>query len=636
MTSRDRELGMHRRITRRDLLHGAGVLAAASMLPSGLLAGESAVARLAPTYPPGLTGLRGSHVGAFEVAHQLAREGRRDWGPFEKADSITYDLAVVGAGISGLSAAYFYKQQHPDARILILDNHDDFGGHAKRNEFEVDGRRLIGYGGAQSLEAPSDYPEIVKELLRDLGVKLDSFYNHFDHEFFRRHGLAGGVFFNRDAWGKSRLIRVDLGGIRDTLPLADTSVSAEEAVAAMPLSDAARREMLHLLTLEEDRLPGLTVDERFDYLGTISYRDFLAKHIGITEDEVFDVFRELGTDTGASIEAVTAIGALFYVGLPGYEAAGLPETDDEPYIHHFPDGNASIARLLVRSMVPAVAAGKTMDDVVLADFDYAKLDVDGALVRVRLNSTVVNVEHDGKPASASAVTVRYVNAGRAYEVSARHCVMACDHAIVSHVCPELPTSQREALNTSFRVPMLYTNVVLRHWRAFKKLGIGAVSCPGGYYVNAMLDFPVSMGGYAFAENPDDPVIVHMERFTGRGDEMLTKREQSRIGRAELLATPFETIERNTRSELAELLGDAGFDPAEDIAAITANRWPHGYTGRDWLEDDWFEDPDDIRYPHVRGRQPFGRLAIANSDAGGAAILHAAVMQAHRAVGELLG
>ncbi len=632
MKRSDRELGMHRRITRRDVLHGFGAAAAGALVPGSAWSAALAAGDV-PVYPPALTGLRGNHPGSFEVAHAVAREGRRSWGSAKSEDSGPYDLVIVGAGLSGLAAAYYWLESNRDARILLLDNHDDFGGHAKRNEFTVDGRRLIGYGGSQTLEAPSGYPELAKALLADLGVEPDRFYKLFDESFYRDHGLSSAVFFSEEAWGESRLVRYDLTSLGWTAPLAPSPLSAEEAVNAMPLSDAARREMLHLLTLEDDQLGELSWDEREEYLSSISYRDFLEQHLGVTEPEVFKVFSTLTTDQGASYDAVTAIGTLAYVGLPGFDAAGMPDDDTEPYIHHFPDGNASIARLLVRKLIPGVAPGSTMDDVLLADFDYAKLDDAASPVRLRLNSTVVNVAQDGSR-SADPVAVTYIRDGSPYRVTAENCILACNNAIIPSICPDLPDQQREALRQGVKVPALYTNVALRNWRAFKKAGVGGVSSPGSYFQTTMLDFPVSMGGYEYTSDPSEPAVLHMERFPMQPDAGLTKREQNRLGRAEMLGTTFESLERSIRSQLAEMLESGGFDPAEDIAAITVNRWPHGYADRDWLEDPWFGDKDNKRYSFVLGRQPHGRIAIANADAGANAMYEEAVVQAHRAVSEL--
>ena len=639
MKPADRNLGMDRRITRRDLLQGFGSVAAASFVPGGAFADEMLAledARAALGYPPALTGLRGSHVGSFEVAHQLAREGRQDWGPVEEPDTGIYDLVVVGGGISGLAAAHFYRQTNPDARVLILDNHDDFGGHAKRNEFDVGGRTLIGYGGSQTLEAPSGYSDLVRSLLQDIAVETRRFETAYDRDFYKQNDLGGGVFFSADDWGSDRLVRYDLGALGSYLPLAPSDLSTADAVKQMPMSDPARAELLRLLTTTQDRMPDIPLEEKEAYLYSISYREFLGKHLDISEPEVFAAFQYLTTDTSVGIEAARAGDALFYFYLPGVKATGMPAyEEDEPYIHHFPDGNASIARLLVRAMIPAVAPGSSMEDVVTARFDYSKMDTADSPVRLRLNSTVTCVANNGDPKSAKQVEVSYVKGGQAYRITGRHCVLACYNAMIPSICPELPAAQREALAIQVKAPILYTTVALGNWQAWKKLRIGAVVSSGSYHANAMLDFPVSLGDYHFASNPDDPITVHMERFPHHPNQGLSVREQRRLGRHELLATSFETIERNIRSQLADMLAGGGFDPARDIAGITVNRWAHGYAyGYSDLEDPHYEDRDDERYPHVRARKPYGRIAIANSDAGARAMLESAVEQAHRAVAEL--
>ena len=610
-------------------------MAAASLVPGQSLANQI-LAFDSAGYPPALTGMRGNHDGSFDAAHAVALSGKRDWGAVEEPDSLVYDLVVVGAGISGLAAARFFHQANPDARILILDNHDDFGGHARRNEFDVGGRPLIGYGGCQSLEAPSGYSDLVKSFLRDLGIDVSRFDTAYDQDFYKRHGLAGGVAFNREDWGVDRLVRYDLGGLGGYLPLAPSGLSPEEAVQQMPMSDAARAEMLRLLTLDEDQIPDVAAEDKEGFLYTLSYRDFLSEYVGISEPEVFAALEKLTADSSVGIEATAAGDAILWSYLPGLRAAGFPGyEEEEPYIHHFPDGVASVARMMVREMIPAVASGSTMEDIVMARFDYDSLDLEESSVRLRLKSTVTRVEHDGDPASAKRVGVTYVKEGQAYGVRAARCVLACDHSIIPSLCPELPETQREALSVQVRAPMLYTSVAVNNWRAWKKLGIGAFSSTGGYHVNAMLDFPVTMGGYEFASDPDDPIVVHMERFPHRPNVGLGEREQRRFGRYELLSTTFETIERNIRSQLAATLSDGDFDPARDIEAITVNRWAHGYSyGYNALEDDWYDDWEDERFPHVQARQPFGRITIANSDAGATAMLEVAVEQAHRAVSEL--
>ncbi|MDH3441051.1 MAG: NAD(P)/FAD-dependent oxidoreductase, partial [Gammaproteobacteria bacterium] len=626
-------LGMNRPISRRDILHGFGAVAASSFVPGVTFADEVLAAENAgrPYYPPALSGMRGNHDGSFDVAHALAREGKTDWGPVDEPDSGVYDLVVVGAGLSGLAAAHFYLKENPQARILLLDNHDDFGGHAKRNEFDIGGRTHLCYGGSQSLVSPNHYPEHSKTLLNDLGIDVDRLEAAYDQDFFTRHGLAAGIHFDKQTWGVDKVVRYELGGI-SYLPLAHSGLSPAEAVAQMPISDAARGEFLRLLTIDEDQL-GMSKAEQAEYLYTISYREFLEKHLDIHEPEVFAVLQDLTLDYGAGIEAVAATGGLGYSGLPGLKATRLDTyEEDEPYIHHFPDGNATVARLLVRKMIPDAAPGSTAEDIVMAPFDYSKLDVPSSQIRLRLNSTVVRVKPDGEPNSAKEIDVAYVQGGQASRVRARRCVLACYNAIIPSLCPELPEDQREALSIGEKMPILYTNVVLNNWRAFKNLGIGAAVSSGSYHPMVKLDFPVSYGGQQFAKTPDEPITLTMERFVHRNNEGLAPRDQRRVGRYELLSTTFETMERNIREQLTSMLSAGGFDPANDIAAITVNRWAHGYADGFYdLGESW---PSRDQRPNVLGRKPFGRITIANSDAGGSAMLESAVGQAWRAVEEL--
>ena len=220
MKKSDDYLGMDRPITRRDILNGLAGLAVTSLMPQLSWAEQARGTKPedlidATYYPPQLRGLRGNHEGSFEVSHQLARKCQTDWGPVHLGANFIYDLVVVGGGISGLSAAYFYRKKHPNARILILENHDDFGGHAKRNEFEVNGRTLIGYGGAQTMQEPSSYSRIVKDLLGDLGVEPKVFNTAYDQEFFKRHKLGAGIHFDREVWGDKRMVPYDLGPFND-------------------------------------------------------------------------------------------------------------------------------------------------------------------------------------------------------------------------------------------------------------------------------------------------------------------------------------------------------------------------------------------------------------------------------------
>ncbi|MEM8550722.1 MAG: hypothetical protein AAGF10_08020 [Verrucomicrobiota bacterium] len=276
-----------------------------------------------------------------------------------------------------------------------------------------------------------------------------------------------------------------------------------------------------------------------------------------------------------------------------------------------------------------------MHSIVRAPLHYKRLDDSASDVQLRLSSTVTQVKHVSDSEADDGVNVTYVRNGRSERVRASKVVLACYHAIIPSLCPELPASQREAMHSQVKTPILYTNVALNNWRAWKELGIGAFVAPGSYHVNAMIDFPVSLGGYGYAAAPDDPVVIHMERFPQGRAPGLAKRERLREGRRELLSTPYANIEANIRYQLEDALAQGGFNAQRDIAAITVNRWAHGYSYYyDELTEDFYDDWDDPRYPHVIARQPFGSIAIANSDAAANAMLESAVMEAYRAVNEL--
>jgi len=308
----------------------------------------------------------------------------------------------------------------------------------------------------------------------------------------------------------------------------------------------------------------------------------------------------------------------------------LPLEKEEPYIFHFPDGNATVARLLVRRLIAGSVPGTTMEDVVTAKADYSKLDREGNAVRIRLGATVVNVKRRVREPQADEVEVAYVLDGRLKRVKARFCVLACYNAMVPYLCPELPETQKKALKYCVKAPFLYTRVALRNWEPFVKLGIHQIQAPGSYHSYVGLDFPVSLGQYRFPGKPDEPAALFLLRTPCSPGA--PRRDQYRAGRYELLSTAFPTIERNTREQLQRMLGEAGFDAARDIAAITVNRWAHGYA----YEFDSYSDRDLPAgpRPNVIGRAPFGNITIANSDSAARAYTDAAIDEAWRAVREL--
>jgi spermidine dehydrogenase len=647
---RDRELGMDRPITRRDFLNGialgiGGAMAGVSISGADWLASAQSFAQDSPGYyPPALTGMRGSHDGSYDVAHAL-RDGtfwKTAGKPVDTREA--YDVVIVGAGISGLAAAHFYRARAGrGARILILDNHDDFGGHARRNEFRPGGQLWIANGGTAGIESPFPYSSEARALMTELGVDPVALSEHAskgaDRSTFA--GLRAAVFFDRETFGEDRLA-VGMPGADDE-GASDGPTPWSVFAEKTPLGPEARRDLVRLNEAKVDYLPGLSSAEKKARLAAMSYKDFLLNVVRVRPEVVkFYQARTHGL-YGVGIDAIGALEcwAYHYPGFAGMDldpaatgrmsfTARGDATPKPEYGFHHPDGGASVARHLVRALIPDAMPGQTAEDLVTAKADDSHLGGLGASVRIRLSSTAVRATHVGG-ATGKEVEVAYARENRVYTVRAKGVVLACWNMAIPFLVPELPEKQKEALRYGVKVPLVYTSVAVKNWRAFKTLGMSRVSAPGMYHSSVRLEQPTIIGDYHPEVSPDKPILLRMLRTPCSPGN--PARVQHRIGHVDLLTTKFSTFERNIRDQLARVLAAGGFDPARDIDAITVNRWPHGYA----YEYNPLWDPEWApgEAPCEIGRKQFGRITIANSDAAAAAYMDQAMDQAYRAVQELL-
>lgn len=628
--SDDRELGMHRPITRRDVLDGIAMAAGAMIFgnaPAPVLAQTS-------TESSAAVHLRGQTGADFEIMHAI-----RDGTFWDRAGAVTptgehYDLIVIGAGISGLAAAFLYRQRNgPGVKILILDNSDDFGGHARRNEFTAsNGRRLIGYGGSQTLQSPSFFSPAVSRLIADIGIDLSRFESWYDQNWTERHRLVEGVFFRKEDFGRDVILR--------------QSEKTAKWITDAPLNEKAKRDLIALIDAPVDYLAGKSRAEKRRILSATTYADFLTAIAGV-DPQLLTYFKKLTAEYfGAGIDATSSIDA-WAAGHPGFAGMDLGEAADpamspsgrllfkstDPYIHHFPDGNASLAKAIVRALIPAAVPGTSMEELVLGRTEYDRLDEASNTVRLRLKSPCVKLRHLGEPSSATAVEAVYWRDGELKSVTGGHMVIACWHREIGLICEEVSETQMTAMADQQKVPLVYGTVLIRAWSAFSKLGISGFKDLTGFWDGAYLDFPVSVGPYRFPEDPSEPMLLHLPKVAVGGGAA-PPRVQSRSGRLALAALPFADYEREIRDLLARALGAGGFDPARDIEAITVNRWSHGYSYeymRPW-DSYWPAGP----LPLESARKGWGRIAIANADAGAFAYAHSSIDQAARAVSELLG
>ena len=500
------------------------------------------------------------------------------------------------------------------SKILILDNHDDFGGHAKRNEFHYKGRKFIGYGGTQGIATPYPYSYAAKALVRELGIEVERNAEFQNSELERKYGLGAGTFFDKEHFLEDKLVK---GNARSA-----------SFFNQAPLSEQVRADLIRVHGKNPDYMKGMTAAGKQARLERISYQDYLLNYAKVSKDAI-PFFMGSGGRNNKRVDTTPAWEAAEH-GQVGFNGLGIHAEEkflESSYLFHFPDGNASLARLLVGKIIPGILPPhQSMNTIVQADLDYSKLDVAGAAMRIRLGSPVVRVEHQGP-----SVKIAYFQGGKAKAVRAQYCVMACYNAIIPSLLPEIPQKQKEALAYAAKVPMMYNNALLTNWKAFEKLGVARISAPGMYHPNTSLDPGSTTGGYSGVTTPDEPIIVRFVRNPNKPG--LLRREQNRWGQQEMLDTTFEQFELQLRRQLARMLGAGGFDPARDIAAITINRWPYGYA----YTYDTLGDPDVApeQRPHVIGRQRVGRVTIANSDAGAAAFTNQAIDEAHRAVQELL-
>ena len=635
-----------KRIKRRDFVSGMAIgaggllLAGCTDAPPVSFSNKVPRGSRAPSsgsyYPPTLTGMRGSHEGSYEVAHALSWRGEKP-ADYQLLDE-HYDLVVVGAGMSGLAAAHFYREKMgPEARILLLDNHDDFGGHAKRNEFHRDGRMMVSLGGAQNIESVTGYSDAAAKLMDDIGLNED-FLNFMDASTSEDLALVGNFDANNG---------VALPGSQDHFIYAGNwnavmygGEGYEQVLESLPLPDNERQKLIAFWGGKRDFLEGLSLSEKWDYLNSVSYNQFLIDKVGLLPTTVpilNAIILHLSGMTGwnltvgeALLGGASGIKSLGWLGR-ATAAAGGAFLDRLLEIRMFPDGNASVARLLVQKLIPTVAPEVTGPaNIVGARFNYDALDEAGNTTRLRLNSTAVGIREN----QAGTVEVDYVEYGSAKRVMADHCILACYNGLIPHLCPEMPESQKAGLAYGVKTPFVYANVQVRDGKAFAKAGATLFQCPYDPFQWVSCAPTVAVGGFEPPRGPEDPMVIfmmHSPMPMAKPDPKLSARDQLRMARTEIYQTQFSDYEQQIREQLQSMLGQFGFQHQADIEAITVNRIPHGYAYPYVKLDD--PEWEAGQAPHEVGRAQFGRISVANSDAEAVALMNAAFDAAYRAVEE---
>ncbi len=522
--SDDERLGMFRNIARRDFLKGTALALAAPSWARG----QSP----SPSIPP--SGFQGQNEASASRGHRVRDDVFRELPKHVVDTGEAYDLIVVGAGLAGLAAAHVYKKERGgNARILLLENNDDFGGHARRNTFKWNDTTLIVNGGTYDLEAPEKSPPEAKEILDDLGIEPARLIGFRDPDYRERFGLASTCFFDPDVFPGVRKKQF-VSGFHD--------IAWDQFFAKTPLSESERAELMTLYTTRKNYLADEADPEQA--MASMTWESYIRDKMGLGDAAVLmsNIYATdlagLGCDALPAANGYEVGPGFFGVGGDGfYDHEGMLRYSYEP-VHRFPDGNRSIARQLVKKIIPDAITGEdSMEGVFNGDIRYDRLDTADGDVRLRLRSTVVRVEHlDG----GSRVVVHYATPdGEIRAVTSKHVVMAAWGMVAKHIIPELSENQRDALEGYGYCSALYINVLLEQWEPIAKAGAFEMFTPGRYQTLMHVLDPLHVGAYQPVHRPDQPTVLTMFRYLRKPG--LPIDEQLELNRYELEQNPFGHI-----------------------------------------------------------------------------------------------
>ena len=639
----ERLLGMDTSITRRDFL-GSTLLASGAVLLGGLspaeLLGSTGAEKTSGTSESddwngygGVGEYSASNGNTYEVM-QAGHEMRDGAFGALPADTIEtgeiYDCAVIGGGISGLAAALFFQRQAgPGKTCLILENHPIFGGEAKQNEFDVDGKRVVGHQGSAIYLVP--YPHsFIGRFYDSIGLRAPKL------TYQKWGGTQPEMAIGRTPYESAGLSKGQYGfwfggkfGQRNGTWLIDPLGKKMEGA---PVSVAQRRELLRWFSgaaANESKFeaPQYEGDEASRKLDAISLEQHFIERYGVTRETIRTFLSPVeGGGSGLGPDALSAFCE--------YAADLLHPWDDGSgdTVQMFPGGNTTIARLMLKALILSAIDGEaSIDDVTRGQIKFAALDVVGAPARVRLSSTALSVRHDGDPAKAATVSIAYLKDGKVFRVKARSAVIAGGSWTAKHILKDLPEAHRKAYAQFYRSPCLMANVAVRNWRFLQKMGI--TGCRWFEGVGNYMDVRrmAVCGDVAPTISPDSPIVLTLKvlySYPGASTE-----EQGHRGRGEMLTASFREYERRIREQFTEMFSGAGFDAQRDIAGIVLNRWGHAYLNP---QPGFFFGKNGQPAPRENLRSaPFGRITFANTDLAGAMDHRYSILEAHRAVGQLL-
>lgn len=598
------------KITRRDFLNavllGSGALLLDWPAPVRLLAQQQT-----------WQGYGG--VGDYAASHGNTEEIARVWGELQRGKYRTasetaedtgeiFDLVVVGGGLSGLGAAYEFKRTaRDDQRCLILENHPIFGGHAKRNEFLVDGYKLTGPQASNAFSVISREGAAEDEIFSALNIPRTFSYQepdpgldklHFDrtsYGFMLWQDISPSVGFFFEGKGSGEWV-IDPWG---------------EKLRKAPYSRKVKKDFLTWRDTEEQYFRRSNFRQQLD---RITYSQYLEKKVRLSR-EISDFSNPiLASALGLGSDAISAYGA-YQIGMPGFKGLGrwtgtrrLDETD----WHSFPGGNDGFTRYFVKTLIPgAIEGGYTFNEILNRPVNLKALDRPSNDVSMRLGSMVVNVRHNASPEGSDNVLVTYRKGGKTYRLRARSVVMASAGWSNKHAVTDLPDEYRSAYENFFYSPVLVVNVALTNWRFLHKLGLTGCRWFDGFGFSCNIRKPMIVGDYSQPLHPDKPVVLTF--YVPLHYPGLPVYDQGARGREEILTTSYREYEERIIGQMNRIFGSAGFDPGRDIAGIILNRWINAYLNP---QPGFYFGPDGSPAPRETIRKRFGRIAFGHSELNG--------------------
>ena len=637
-------------ITRRDFVGGTLVGSGAALLGAsapGLAAGKAGTPlppEFKQTMTAPLTGLDAAWTGPGGVGDYAVANGNthdvvnaahtfrnRDFDlriQQAKDSGEHYDVAIVGAGFAGITAAYTYLKQQPDARVLILDNHAVFGGEARHNEFDVDGYRLWGPQGSTGAVWPLEDAkkiEMYSPLWEEIGMPM-----HFEWQEAKNSDLK----IPHDTYTPMHLAweKTDLGWFHDGHDMAVNPWS--NRFRDVPIDDKTKNDFLWM---ELYRQP----PERDDWdrwLDTMTYKEFMKSEMDIDNPAVDDYLNPFAAAMGCGLgtDVISAYQAFNFI-QPGVNQYGryFGIADPTDYVHlaSFPGGNTGILRALLQKIIPDVfGKATTISEIIANPIKWSALDRPGWSARLRLNSLVVNVHHDAKAGQSERVRLTYLHGEEMHRVTADHVVMAGQQHLNKRVVADLPERYRDAMGEFMHAPMMVINVALRNWKFMDKLGVASVRWFGdelGWFTTLRRQMILD-GKEPMPLDPDKPTVLTMyNSFCIPG---LPVDQQCVAARMKMFSMSYAYVEQKIREQFTRMFGAGGFDADRDIAGITLNRQGHAYVV---TPPGFFFGKDGAAPPSDVIREPHGRIAFAHSELMGYQMWEGAAHEGERAAGQLL-